>query len=72
MLVTGATGGVGRRVVKELRSRGVPVRAMVRVSSLSVVEVNVLPLTHAPSPIMSFLGCVYIQHEHVCDLAYLR
>lgn len=29
VLVTGSTGGVGRRVVKELRSRGVAVRAMV-------------------------------------------
>eukprot|EP00752_Nemacystus_decipiens_P017720 g15888.t1 len=30
VLVTGATGGVGRRVVEELRRKGVPVRAMAR------------------------------------------
>lgn len=30
VLVTGATGGVGKRVVEELRRKGLPVRAMVR------------------------------------------
>lgn len=30
VLVTGATGGVGKRVVDELRKRGIPVRALVR------------------------------------------
>lgn len=30
VLVTGATGGVGRRVVQELRRKGISVRAMVR------------------------------------------
>lgn len=32
VLVTGATGGVGRRVLQELRRRGLHVRAMVRAS----------------------------------------
>ncbi|MFN2555880.1 MAG: NAD(P)H-binding protein [Nitriliruptorales bacterium] len=30
ILVTGATGNVGSQVVRELRDRGVPVRAFVR------------------------------------------
>ncbi|NHC37028.1 SDR family oxidoreductase [Scytonema millei] len=32
-LVTGATGGIGRRVVRSLRERGMPVRAFVRLLS---------------------------------------
>ena len=30
VLVAGATGGVGRRIVRQLRERGIPVRALVR------------------------------------------
>ncbi|MCA1993109.1 MAG: NAD(P)H-binding protein, partial [Coleofasciculus sp. S288] len=32
-LVTGATGGIGRRVVRLLRERELPVRAFVRLTS---------------------------------------
>ncbi len=32
-LVTGATGGIGRRVVRLLRQRGMAVRAFVRLTS---------------------------------------
>lgn len=38
VLVTGATGGVGRRVVQELRRKGVRVRAMVRLLTVMLHE----------------------------------
>lgn len=57
MLVTGATGGVGRRVVKELRSRGVLVRAMVRMAGVPWVY---LGCTFGVPPLVGRVGVLYL------------
>jgi len=40
VLVAGATGGVGRRVVDELRKKGIPVRVLVLFCNLYLKKFN--------------------------------
>ncbi|MGE7435744.1 NAD(P)H-binding protein [Kitasatospora sp. NPDC001175] len=65
ILVTGAVGGVGRRVVEQLRARQVPVRALVHhdderaesLRALDGVQVVVGELTRAPDVVAALDGC---------------
>lgn len=62
VLVTGATGGVGRRVVDILRNKGIPVRVLVQyLSSLSTFGFSVFIHYYMDSPTSpSFVGSLLL------------
>ena len=74
ILVAGATGGVGKRVVKQLRERGYKVRCLVRdidkAKSILGSDTDLVVADITKPETLNFLVLILQRGENACKLKY--